>query len=504
MTIRHLLPVLAVLATAAGLRAQPLRVGDHKQLLIDDRLVTAAQGVAWTINPPVKLGVVLTGTNSWEDGAIGGYGTVLTDQGKLRMWYKSAPAITLSSDGGSSLLCYAESTDGVHWTKPNLGLYDWQGSKANNVVMEATTETAGVFIDPKAAPAERYKLVARLHERSSRWPTGTALHGTGLYLDTSPDGLHWRLHPVNLFPFDPDTLNLALYDDRTDQYLAYVRTWNPQRQVGVIAMDNIMAPWPYVRGVPPAVPGIVSAPTREAPEAFGPDANDPANLDFYTSAAVKYAYADDVYLMFPSPYRHFAEPPLTKYSNDGSLDISLAVSRDGRKFHRVSKQPYIPLGLAGTADSRTLYLFDGLGRHQDALYQYYAAYDFTHGGWDGLTEKRPRGAICAVRQRLDGFVSLDADPAGGSFITPALVFSGRRLELNLDASATGEIRVELQDANGQPLAGHSFADSDPVYRNDTAAVVTWQGKSDVSALAGQTVRVAFRMQAVRFYAFQFK
>ena len=33
------------------------------------------------------------------------------------------------------MTCYAESKDGIHWKKPELGLVEFNGSKANNIVM---------------------------------------------------------------------------------------------------------------------------------------------------------------------------------------------------------------------------------------------------------------------------------------------------------------------------------------------------------------------------------
>jgi hypothetical protein len=502
--LRVLLPYLGILLLAGGLRGQTYDIGDRKQLFIDDRFVRDREGVEWRMNPPRKCGVVLEGVNGWEDGMIGGYGTVLADGGRYRMWYDASPASRPHVKPEANRLCYAESTDGVAWTKPNLGLCEWEGSRANNIVMEITSESANVMIDPKAPPAERYKMIARLHQRSSRWPAGNAPAGTGLYIYTSADGLRWSQRPLRVLPFDPDTLNMALYDDRTGKYLAYVRVWNPERRVGVVETDDLMKPWPYTPGIPAPVPGMIEAPTGDIPDAFGRDAGDPPDLDFYTSAVVKYPGADDAYFMFPSAYRHFPEPPVGKFTNDGTLDIDLAVSRDGRKFHRVSREPYVELGLEGARDSRTEYMYIGMLAGDRDICQYYAGTDFSHGEYVGFDEIRHRGGVCLVRQRRDGFVSIDAGEAGGRFSTPPLIYRGRHLWLNLDASGTGEVRVQIEDLQGRPLRGFSFAESDPVYRNDLAAPVTWRkGQADVGGLQGRPVRLSFRLSAAKLYAFQF-
>jgi len=505
MSFLRWLPLVTAASAAGLLHGQPVPIGDHKQVFLDETLIREAHGIALHVNSPEKAGVVLSGTHTWEDGMIGGYGTVLEDQGKYRMWYTASPASHPKIDSVQSRLCYAESTDGLHWTKPNLGLYEWQGSKANNIIQELTVESTDIMIDPRAAPAERYKIVARLHERSARWPTGTAPAGTGLYMMTSADGLRWTLHPTRVLPFDPDTLNMALYDGDSGQYLAYVRTWNPERRVGVVVTSDLMKPWPYIAGVPAPYPGIIAAPTRDIPEAFGRDEQDPDTMDFYTPAVVKYPGADHAFLMFTSPYVHFPEPPVGRVPNEGTLDIDLAVSRDGRKFHRISREPYIGLGLEGGRESRTQYMFIGLLVRPTDILQYYNGDDFTHGGYQAFAEIRHLGSIFATRQRLDGFVSLDAGAAGGQFATPPVVFSGQRLTLNLDAGGTGEIEVQLEDATGRPIPGYGFADSDPVIQNDLAAVATWRrGHAEVGALAGQPVRLAFRLRLAKLYAFQFR
>jgi len=512
---RNLIPAVALLAMTGQLFAAGYSIGSRKQLFIDGRFIEQSEGVNLRMNPPVKHGAVLLGTNSWENGIVTGAGTVIEDGGRFRVWYTACPA------SGHPLapfrLCYAESTDGIQWVKPNLGLYEWEGSKANNIIMDSNIENGGgVFLDPKAPASQRYKLLARLSEQSLAKPghdpqVGNAPNGTGMYVYTSPDGLHWELQPTRVFPFNPDTVNMALYDDRTDKYLAFVRTWiGDQRRVGVVEISDIMKPWPYDKKAPPRELGAhkfarnITVPSREIPDAYGVDERDPPDTDHYTSAVVKYPWAQDVYLMFPSPYRHFPEPPVSKYRNDGLLDIQLAVSRDGRKFHAASRFPYIELGMPNERDRGSLYMYIGMLRRGNEIYQYYGGNDWSHGAYEGLPEMRNRGGMMMTRQRLDGFVSVEAGEGGGSFVTPEVIFTGGKLALNFNASALGQVLIEMRNAAGQPIEGFSFNDCDPLGGNDVAKVVTWrQGKADVSALSGKPVRVAFKLRTAKLYAFQF-
>ena len=111
--------------------------------------------------------------------------------------------------------------------------------------------------------------------------------------------------------------------------------------------------------------------------------------------------------------------------------------------------------------------------------------------------------IFGTRQRLDGFVSMDANYKGGTLTTPPLVFSGRRLVLNQNAGAQGTIFVELRDVNNQPIPGYGLADCEEITCNDVAWEVRWRGNADLSHLAGQPIKLHFKMRAAKLYAFQF-
>ena len=87
--------------------------------------------------------------------------------------------------------------------------------------------------------------------------------------------------------------------------------------------------------------------------------------------------------------------------------------------------------------------------------------------------------------RRDGFISADAGYGGGEFTTPLLCFGGNCLELNLDGSAGGWLKVEVQDAAGRPLPGYGLGEADAVLGNAVGKAVTWQGRRGVEELAGR-------------------
>ncbi|OHB85931.1 MAG: hypothetical protein A2V98_03685 [Planctomycetes bacterium RBG_16_64_12] len=170
-------------------------------------------------------------------------------------------------------------------------------------------------------------------------------------------------------------------------------------------------------------------------------------------------------------------------------------------------------GLPGEFDFGMVQCGGGLHfRRGDYLYQFYAGWPWTHGGFRRLTPAQRqdkavtwgRQTLYLAKQRLDGFVSADAPYSGGWLVTPPLVFEGHRLELNVNVAAMGDARVEIQDADGNPIPGFTRDDCNRILMNDVAYTVGWGDTSDVSALAGKPVRLRFEMRSAKLYAFQFR
>ena len=172
----------------------------------------------------------------------------------------------------------------------------------------------------------------------------------------------------------PDTANQAAWDRQRGKYVAYIRIWNPPHMVGRVEVDDILRPWPYKslarRHIAFGARRALRCRAGSFPLPLATTALDPTASDHYNAAAVEYL-TQNAYVAFPSSYMHFPEPPVGKYGNDGLLDIQLAVSRDGVKYHRVSRAPYIPLGLTGEPDSLSNYMAVGMVRTSDYLLQYY-------------------------------------------------------------------------------------------------------------------------------------
>ncbi len=137
MNRRPLTTLLIGLALTSTAAAEALQIGTAKQLFLDDYIIASSEGVFPVLNQPVKY----TGNPVLElkpDQQVGGQelivgqGSVIYDgEEKLfKMWYEGA-----TYHWRNNVVAYAYSKDGIHWTLPNLGLVEYNGSKENNSVL---------------------------------------------------------------------------------------------------------------------------------------------------------------------------------------------------------------------------------------------------------------------------------------------------------------------------------------------------------------------------------
>lgn len=213
--------------------SSPIDVGCEKQLFIDDWLIESIEGVVLTVNPPRKTGErLIVADKPWEAQGIGGYKTVIDDDGIYRIWYMVHESVL-----NNLLLCYAYSVDGgTHWVKPDLGIMEYLGSKANNIVYAPLEHPYGrchgptVFKDPTQPDdsQRKYKMLYWMdrHKKYKR----CRIHGVlskrpvGMGVAFSPDGLHWKPSEKNpVMENFGDTQNVAFWDDRIGKYVAYTR-----------------------------------------------------------------------------------------------------------------------------------------------------------------------------------------------------------------------------------------------------------------------------------------
>src|SRR6476469_9665274 len=136
----------------------PLTLGSRPEMFVDESLIDRRTNVSLELQAPIRREVVLTLDKPWE-GAHSAYFTVFQEGPRIRLYYRGAvPA----DNSDQQVCCYAESTNGVDFVRPELGLYEYNGSKSNNIVYRGTAaHNFAPFLDrnPNALPGQKYKAL---------------------------------------------------------------------------------------------------------------------------------------------------------------------------------------------------------------------------------------------------------------------------------------------------------------------------------------------------------
>lgn len=188
-----------------------VEIGTRVEMFVDEWLVEERRGVSLKLHPPRREEIVLSFDQPWE-GNGSGYATVIQEQDKIRLYYRGVGSSNMNADH-MEVTCYAESIDGIHFVKPELGLYEYGGSTANNIVWEGPlSHNFSPFLDrsPYVSTEQRYKAVSGIDE---------------LNAFVSEDGIHWgklQENPI-LKEGDFDSLNVVFWDVNAQAYRCYSR-----------------------------------------------------------------------------------------------------------------------------------------------------------------------------------------------------------------------------------------------------------------------------------------
>jgi len=514
--------------------AEVTEIGGRRELFVDQALVESLSGGArLRLHHPTIRELALVHDAPWE-GTGSGYHSIFKDGDIYRMYYKAYQISPMHEADPKNqaevhpLFCaYAESDDGIHWRKPNLGLHEFNGSTDNNIVMvtgkvgslDADAGHPAVFKDsnPDAPADARYKAILR-----SREPRG-------LLAFKSADGLHWSPLVDRPIIVDGafDSQNLAFWDDERGEYRAYWRFFDagtPEK------------PFAGVRSIRTATSKDFIHWENQADLDFG----DSPREHLYTNQIKPYERAPHLFIGFPTRYRerghldrgdapHVGERTATPAELVAQWPASLRALPDlGPRLERASAHERygaaITEGLLmasrdGVNFKRWNEAFLPPGIEREGTWNYGHQYL----GWHAVETKSdlagapnelslyagesywtaPGSALRRYTLRLDGFVSVEAGADGGELLTKPITFAGKTLALNFATSAAGSVRVEIQDLDGNPLLGFALADCEPLFGDTIERAIRWQQGSDVSALAGRPVRLRFVLNDAEVYAYRF-
>ena len=469
--------LLACLVAAVGQAGEVADIGTRRELFVDHFLVDKLDGTSLRLQRPQAAETAVKYDQPWEDG-FPFYTTILKDGDTYRMYYR----------GGINpyrLTLYAESSDGIRWTKPNLGLIEIDGSKDNNAILTNGQQFCP-FIDrrPGVPPEERYKANAR----DDRPPHD-------LIGFVSADGLHWsQVRDEAIVKADVrnnfDSQNCMFWSEVEGCYVLYARHAQGGKRATARATSQNFLDW-----------------RKQVLMSYSDTGSTTPSQHLYTNQTHPYFRAPHIYISLPGRFQQGrrvltdeqarsidigAEGGGIKDCSDGVFLTSRAGST---RYDFVFRESFVRPGIGyNNWTSRTNYPALGVvqtGPHEMSLYV-----------------QRDYGQTSAHLQRmtlrLDGFTSVNAPYTGGEMLTKPLRFSGHSLEINYATSAAGSLRVEIQNDRGEPLPGFALSDCAEIVGDEIVRIVEWTSGRDLRKLAGRPVRLRFVMRDADLFSIRFR
>lgn len=442
-----------------------------RRLFLDATVVEESANLQRVFHSAVKHpgNPVIRKEHSWEGWGPYLYGTVLKDGDTYRMWYQGV-------GGDCADVMMAVSKDGLRWTKPDLGVVEYAGSKKNNIVAgKGLCHIPSVIRHPDpASPAQRWLMFG---------------YADGPCVAYSPDGIRWDWNrkPEQRTLFSSSDVVNVFFDPYRSRFTATYKTSNRRhRAVGVAVSDDGLK-WKK------PVEGAV----------FGADDLDPDATQIYGMPVFPY---QGIYIGLPwiyharwIKYGKYTRPDVMYEAQEGSpltVDVQLAWSHDMLSWTRTpERKPFIPLGPKGAFDSGMIYTARAPVQLGDRLYFYY-------GGFNGLHDKgTPDGAIGLATLRLDGFCSMSAGNREGSFITRREVFNTPRVVINAVCRKGGRIEAEIVDRNNKVVPGFSRSDCVPFTGDSVQHTMTWKTAAFPESLRDRDKKVRFFLKNADLYSY---
>jgi hypothetical protein len=421
--------------------------------------------------------------------------------GKYQLWYQAYVGARAGDERFRCVVCYAESDDGLTFTKPELELFPYKDRPKTNIVLIGNGGYGhrycnSVLVDPREEdPQRRYKMAYY------DWSKRDGREYAGLHLAFSPDGIHWTKHsdgPLYRTAFGGRGKQPPLEGDPT-----YSETSAPTKP------QLVRKEWYYPLSMSDAV-DLMYDPRREVFAVYGkmwldsptgghawrhgmgrseskdlltwskpqllltPDEHDPNEIEFHTSPVFFY---NDCY---------FSLNQLFQRKLKGAIDIELITSRDGLKWARDFRDElFLTRSKHGLFDSRTILTNATPVFLDDEIRFYYGAYNQSPlGGVKCAPGERsgvgmvsiPRDRFAGIRPTARSDQKTLAEPLEriGQITLKSIDLRGRtELTVNGATEAGGSIRVEILDEEGRRVRGFSSDDCPPITGDSLRHAVRW-------------------------------
>jgi hypothetical protein len=466
----------------------PIDIG--RQLFVDDFLIEKTD-LKREFFKPQKLDInpVFKPETELEQGISGTPAACPKDGGVwwdprdkvFKMWYEA---------GWLNTMAYATSSDGIDWERPELGIQPC----TNRILPDLTPDSTTVFLDHfTEKPNERYKMFLR-SPNTIPGIDGTIINACCM---VSADGIHWG-----------EPVKTGICGDRSTMfYNPFRKKWVFSiRSSGEIAKSPIGRARYYrehsdfMQGAKWEIGGLAF--WTGADNLDPPDSEIGEKAQLYNLSAVAYES-----LMIGFHEIHLG-PKNEKCMEKGvpkTTELMISFSRDGFHWHRPFREAFIPASRKpGSWDRGYVQPAGGICLVVgDKLWFYYTGFrgdenklssDFMCNGMYA------NGSTGVAVLRRDGFVSMSADPDGGSLTTRLSTFNGKYLFVNAECPS-GELKVELLDEGNSVISPYTAANCQPVSADSTIQQISWGNSESLSELRGKKIRFRFYLKNGKLYSF---
>lgn len=456
-------------------------------------------GIRLVAQPAGRSGPIFDLEKPWEGKGVR-VCTLLKDGDRYRLW---AACETPEMQG---LYCYYESQDGVEWTRPEIGEYEYEGSKENNIL---PWSPESIFIDPSAPPEARYKGVSlegvsyeqmmefkekfpdRVGPRAYRPSIKQAYAITGA---TSPDGLHWDRLKVPFSIEHSDTHIIATYDALRKKYVIYTRHWWVGERTKKVGDDGRYLTWlGETSGSGRRAIGRMESDDFEtfplSDLMLVPDCEMAPTEVLYTNSKTTIPGAPDQHLLFPAVWN----------TADDTTRIIMYTGTDGRVWQKFPGT-VLETGDFGAWDGGCIFAHPNLVELADGDFALpYTGYNYPHkyarGTWRFLPGYAvwPKGRLIALQADEEGY-----------FCTVAIMPPGRKLLINAVTRRAGSIKVAVSDVHGRVLAERSFDDCEPIVGDVYRRPVRWKSGEQLGCAENEAITLQIKMDRARLFSLDFE
>ena len=491
-----------------GLFRQSLApIGLHKQLLVDDYVIAGKHNITRVLGQPKKLGVVMKPSTPTDFDPVRTFPNGLPKTGGYYefgrrlsvLWNENRQTFQmLYRASAEALTGYAESQDGILWTKPLVsqdGLSNLISHRGKN---RGTFYEASFMIDPTVPWGHPEKYKAAFNPGNTRCA-----------IAHSADGILWKSYNEgrSVTGRAADTFNQILWDPIAKRYMLITRTdIGAEGGLKESRASRIMVheEGNDLKAHPTAWKTLVNVnvddPEQKITNAGVPELQmESLNVWVYENVYFALMHVLTAGELTGAEGRITVVDP-DKRPDADVLDYYIGTSRDCKAFDKswiYARKPFIPRGPDGSFDKAMLQPSSQIITRDDEHFIYYTGQYSQHHA--PKAAQKESGRIGLATLPLDRFLGQQAQDEVGTITTKPFKLAGDTLEVNIDARR-GRMKIELLDKTGKLIPGLS---DECQGVDELRFTPKWKGSADLAGLNRRVVKLRFTLQNAKLYAFDF-